>query len=99
MKNSEKANKKVGKRNKRQKEKRKAKNKQTSKRKKKKKRERERVREKKSTSFSLMIFNMQFTCFFIKISEAAIQRCSYEKGVLEYAANLQKNTHAEVRLY
>ena len=29
-------------------------------------------------------------------SEAAIQRCSYEKVFWKYAANLQENTHDEV---
>ena len=29
--------------------------------------------------------------------EAAIQRCSWEKVFWKYAANLQENTHAEVR--
>ena len=29
--------------------------------------------------------------------EAAIQWCSYEKLFRKYAANLQKNTHAEVK--
>ena len=33
---------------------------------------------------------------FIK-TEAAVQRCSSEKNVLKNAANLQENTHAEVR--
>ena len=31
------------------------------------------------------------------MKEAAIQRCSQEKLFCEYAANLQENTHAEVR--
>ena len=30
-------------------------------------------------------------------SEAAVQRCSLEKVFWKYAANLQKNTHAEMR--
>ena len=30
-------------------------------------------------------------------SEAAIQRCSLEKVFWKYSANLQENTHAEVR--
>ena len=30
-------------------------------------------------------------------SEAATQRCSWEKVFWKYAANLQENTHAEVR--
>ena len=30
-------------------------------------------------------------------SEAALQRCSYKKVFLKYAANLQENTHAKVR--
>ena len=29
--------------------------------------------------------------------EAAVQRCSWEKVLWKYAANLQENTHAEVR--
>ena len=29
-------------------------------------------------------------------TEAAIQRCSYEKVFWKYAANSQENTHAEV---
>ena len=29
--------------------------------------------------------------------EAVTQRCSYEKVLWKYAANLQENTHAEVR--
>ena len=29
--------------------------------------------------------------------ELALKRCSYEKVFWEYAANLQGNTHAEVR--
>ena len=32
----------------------------------------------------------------LKIPEAAIHRCSYEKVFRKYAANLQENTHAEV---
>ena len=31
-----------------------------------------------------------------KVSEAAVQRCSYEKVFWKYAANLQENTHAKV---
>ena len=31
--------------------------------------------------------------------EAPIQRCSYEKVFWKYAANLQENTHAEVRFH
>ena len=30
-------------------------------------------------------------------TETAIQRCSWEKVFWKYAANLQENTHAEVR--
>ena len=30
-------------------------------------------------------------------SEVEIQKCSYEKVFLKYAANLQENTHAEKR--
>ena len=29
-------------------------------------------------------------------AEAATQRCSYEKVLWKYVANLQENTHAEV---
>ena len=32
----------------------------------------------------------------MKLSEAAIKRCSYKKVFWKYAANLQENTHAEV---
>ena len=32
-----------------------------------------------------------------RISEAATQRCSLEKLFWKYAADLQENTHAEVR--
>ena len=31
------------------------------------------------------------------LSEAATQRCSFEKVFWKYASNLQENTHAEVR--
>ena len=31
-----------------------------------------------------------------KVSEAAVQRCSYEKVFWKYAANLQENNHGEV---
>ena len=34
----------------------------------------------------------------IRISEATIQRCSFEKVLWKYATNLQENTHAEVQL-
>ena len=34
----------------------------------------------------------------IYFTEATIQRCSYKKVFWKYAANLQKNTHAEVWL-
>ena len=34
---------------------------------------------------------------YLKISEAAIQRCSVEKIFWKYAANLQQKTHAKVR--
>ena len=33
----------------------------------------------------------------ISRSEATTQKCSYEKMLWKYAANLQENTHAEVR--
>ena len=33
----------------------------------------------------------------IQNSEVAVRRCSYEKVFWKYVANLQKNTHAEVR--
>ena len=33
------------------------------------------------------------------ISEAATQRCSYEKVFWKYAAKLQENTHAQVRFH
>ena len=33
----------------------------------------------------------------IPLLEAAIQRCFLEKVFWKYAANLQENTHAEVR--
>ena len=33
----------------------------------------------------------------LKSSEAATRRCSLEKVFRKYAANLQENTHAEVR--
>ena len=36
-------------------------------------------------------------CFYLLTPEAAIQRCSYEKVFWKYAANLQENTHAEMR--
>ena len=37
--------------------------------------------------------------FSVKLTstEAVIQRCSYEKLFWKYAANLQENTHAELR--
>ena len=31
-------------------------------------------------------------------TEAVVQRCSYEKVFWKYAANLQENTHAEVKV-
>ena len=31
------------------------------------------------------------------VAEAALQRCSQEKVFWKYSANLQENTHAEVR--
>ena len=34
---------------------------------------------------------------FLQYSEAATQRCFKEKVFWKYAANLQENTHAEVR--
>ena len=33
----------------------------------------------------------------MKLWEAATQRCSYKKVFWKYAANLQEDTHAEVR--
>ena len=33
----------------------------------------------------------------VQLLEAALQRCSQEKVFVKYAANLQENSHAEVR--
>ena len=40
-----------------------------------------------------------FSCFpvFVKVTEAALHKCSWEKVFWKYAANLQENTHTEVR--
>ena len=35
--------------------------------------------------------------FTVDITEAAVQRCSWEKVFWIYAENLQENTHSEVR--
>ena len=34
---------------------------------------------------------------FYIFAEAGVRRCSYEKAFWKFAANLQENTHAEVR--
>ena len=38
----------------------------------------------------------KFSFPYVDISKAATHRCSEEKVLLKYAANLQENTHAEV---
>ena len=40
---------------------------------------------------------VNFKCIESEDTEAAIQRCSWEKVFWKSAANLQENTHAEVR--
>ena len=43
--------------------------------------------------FSGTLFNTELD------TEAALLGCSYEKAFWKYAANLQENTHVDVRLY
>ena len=51
---------------------------------------------KVSSRKKFLLKKQVFINWFIKVPEAATQRCSEKKVFWKYAANLQENTHAEV---
>ena len=49
--------------------------------------------------FPYLLQNLKLNQLMICDTEAALQRGSYKKVLLKYAANLQENTHVSVRRF